>query len=108
MGLRVRVSHDVQVLGCICVAVRMWMVRALAVWGGSYGGYLTALALARASDMFAAGVDLHGVHDWNLEMDNWNPDYDATVTQEARRLAWESSPAGFGEDVALACAVDAG
>jgi len=64
----------------------------IGVWGGSYGGYLTALALARASDMFAAGVDLHGVHDWNLEMDNWNPDYDATVTQEARRLAWESSP----------------
>ena len=34
------------------------------IWGGSYGGYLTALALARNSDVFAAGVDLHGVHDW--------------------------------------------
>lgn len=64
----------------------------IGVWGGSYGGYLTALALARASDMFAAGVDLHGVHDWNLEMDIWNPSYDETVTQEARRLAWNSSP----------------
>ena len=40
----------------------------IAVWGGSYGGYLTALALARASNLFAAGVDMHGVHDWNLEM----------------------------------------
>ena len=29
----------------------------------SYGGYLTALALGRNSDVFAAGVDLHGVHD---------------------------------------------
>jgi dipeptidyl aminopeptidase/acylaminoacyl peptidase len=37
------------------------------IWGGSYGGYLTALALARNSDLFAAGVDFHGVHDWNLE-----------------------------------------
>jgi dipeptidyl aminopeptidase/acylaminoacyl peptidase len=39
----------------------------IGVWGGSYGGYLTALALARNSDIFAAGVDFHGVHDWNLE-----------------------------------------
>jgi dipeptidyl aminopeptidase/acylaminoacyl peptidase len=37
----------------------------LGVWGGSYGGYMTALALARASDVFAAGVDYAGVHDWS-------------------------------------------
>ncbi|HEV8446627.1 MAG TPA: prolyl oligopeptidase family serine peptidase [Gemmatimonadaceae bacterium] len=37
----------------------------LGVWGGSYGGYMTALALARASDTFAAGVDYAGVHDWS-------------------------------------------
>ena len=36
------------------------------LWGGSYGGYLTALGLARNSDLFAAGVDLHGVHDWSV------------------------------------------
>jgi len=39
----------------------------IGIWGGSYGGYLTALALARNSDIFAAGVDFHGVHNWNLE-----------------------------------------
>jgi len=39
----------------------------IGIWGGSYGGYLTAMALARNSDLFAAGVDFHGVHDWNLE-----------------------------------------
>ena len=38
----------------------------IGLWGGSYGGYLTALALARDSELFAAGVDLHGVHDWSL------------------------------------------
>ena len=32
----------------------------IGLWGGSYGGYLTALGLARNSDLFAAGVDLHG------------------------------------------------
>jgi dipeptidyl aminopeptidase/acylaminoacyl peptidase len=36
----------------------------IGLWGGSYGGYLTALGLARNSDLFAVGVDLHGVHDW--------------------------------------------
>jgi len=61
-------------------------------WGGSYGGYLTALALARASDLFAAGVDLHGVHDWNLELTNWNPEYNPNLDTPASRLAWESSP----------------
>ncbi|MEA3150741.1 MAG: hypothetical protein QOD56_1680, partial [Gammaproteobacteria bacterium] len=43
----------------------------IGLWGGSYGGYLTALALARNSDLFKAGVDLHGVHDWSRLMDDW-------------------------------------
>jgi len=63
----------------------------IGVWGGSYGGYLTALALSRASGLFAAGVDLHGVHDWNLELENWGP-YNPNADQTAARLAWESSP----------------
>ncbi len=34
----------------------------IGVYGGSYGGYLTAMALARNSDIFKAGVDIHGMH----------------------------------------------
>ncbi|MHB1326970.1 MAG: S9 family peptidase [Gemmatimonadales bacterium] len=34
------------------------------IWGLSYGGVLTAQALARNSDIFAAGVDMAGVHLW--------------------------------------------
>jgi dipeptidyl aminopeptidase/acylaminoacyl peptidase len=65
----------------------------IGAWGGSYGGYLTALALARASDLFAAGVDLHGVHDWSLEIDLWKPSSEFTWDRAAAsRLAWESSP----------------
>jgi dipeptidyl aminopeptidase/acylaminoacyl peptidase len=64
----------------------------IGVWGGSYGGYLTALALSRASDLFAAGVDFHGVHDWNLELNIWQPTYDPSADPNAARLAWESSP----------------
>jgi dipeptidyl aminopeptidase/acylaminoacyl peptidase len=64
----------------------------IGVWGGSYGGYLSALALARASDTFAAGVDLHGVHDWNLEVTNTAPARDREKRQAAEKLAFESSP----------------
>jgi len=37
----------------------------IGIWGGSYGGYLTAMALSHNSDLFKAGVDFHGVHDWS-------------------------------------------
>ena len=36
----------------------------IGLWGGSYGGYLTALGMGRNPEIFKAGVDLHGVHDW--------------------------------------------
>jgi dipeptidyl aminopeptidase/acylaminoacyl peptidase len=64
----------------------------IGVWGGSYGGYLTALGLARASDLFAAGVDFHGVHDWNEVIQNFVPAYDPKARADAARLAFESSP----------------
>jgi len=64
----------------------------IGVWGGSYGGYLTALALSRASDLFAAGVDFHGVHDWNDVISNFVPAYDPGKDADAARIAFESSP----------------
>ncbi len=70
----------------------------IGLWGGSYGGYLTALGLARASDLFAAGVDLHGVHDWNLVIPNFAPGYDPLKRPELARLAFESSPMAYIED----------
>src|SRR5574341_109471 len=64
----------------------------IGLWGGSYGGYLTAMGLARSSDLFKAGVDLHGVHDWNVVIRNFAPSYDATAREEVARLAFQSSP----------------
>ncbi|MBV9760099.1 MAG: S9 family peptidase [Acidobacteriaceae bacterium] len=66
--------------------------RRIGVWGGSYGGYLTALALARASDLFAAGVDFHGVHDWSELVPSSGPPSDPTVAVNAARLSFDSSP----------------
>ncbi|HEX5228127.1 MAG TPA: prolyl oligopeptidase family serine peptidase, partial [Bryobacteraceae bacterium] len=60
----------------------------IGVWGGSYGGYLTALGLSRASDLFAVGVDFHGVHDWSAVLTSDGITLDAA----ASRLAFESSP----------------
>lgn len=67
----------------------------IGAWGGSYGGYLTALALARSSDLFAAGVDMHGVHDWNLEWETFVPGWRILKDQEARRTAFLSSPMAY-------------
>jgi dipeptidyl aminopeptidase/acylaminoacyl peptidase len=62
----------------------------IGIWGGSYGGLLTALALARNSDMFAAGVDFHGVHDWSAFLGGRGAD--APDAKEAEKLAFDSSP----------------
>jgi dipeptidyl aminopeptidase/acylaminoacyl peptidase len=60
----------------------------IGAWGGSYGGYLTAMALARASDLYRAGVDFHGVHNWATELGipPTEPDY---------RVAFEASPMAY-------------
>jgi dipeptidyl aminopeptidase/acylaminoacyl peptidase len=68
----------------------------IGVWGGSYGGYLTALALARNSDIFKAGVDLHGVHDWSRLIDarsgNQLGRFEKGDHDKALEVAWASSP----------------
>jgi dipeptidyl aminopeptidase/acylaminoacyl peptidase len=65
----------------------------IGIWGGSYGGYLTAMALARSSDLFAAGVDMMGVHDWSaLGGSVASPNLDPEKQRDQRRLAFESSP----------------
>ncbi|MFN0121157.1 MAG: prolyl oligopeptidase family serine peptidase [Blastocatellia bacterium] len=62
----------------------------IGMWGGSYGGYLTALALGRNSDLFACGVDLHGVHDWSARVSNtlWVGSDD----RDLKKIAFEASP----------------
>jgi len=65
----------------------------LGLWGGSYGGYLTAMGLARNSDLFAAGVDFHGVHDWSMFLPQRDPKLaNAPDLEQAKKLAYESSP----------------
>jgi dipeptidyl aminopeptidase/acylaminoacyl peptidase len=67
----------------------------IGLWGGSYGGFLTAMGLAKASELFAAGVDLHGVHEWNLGIQTFLPTYDPRRYEEAARIAHLSSPMAY-------------
>ena len=67
----------------------------IALWGGSYGGYLTAHGLARRSDLFAVGVDIHGVHNWNTELPTFAGWYDQNHYPEIAALAFQSSPEAY-------------
>lgn len=67
------------------------------IWGGSYGGLLTAQALARDSKLFKTGVDLHGVHDWPGDIGWWQTSserrpYEVSDFKAAMTTAWSSSP----------------
>lgn len=70
----------------------------IGVYGGSYGGYLTAIALGRDSDLFAAGVDIHGVHSRDGYVRIPDGIEQAPDLEEARRVAWESSPISMLDD----------
>ena len=60
--------------------------RRIGVYGHSYGGLMTALALARASDLFAAGVAYASIADWTPAFAG--ADVPATVIE----TAFQSSP----------------
>jgi dipeptidyl aminopeptidase/acylaminoacyl peptidase len=74
----------------------------IGIWGGSYGGFLTAMALGRNSDVFAAGVDIHGVHSRAFTPSEALEAAAAVgdgVTRaqldDAARVAWQSSPDAY-------------
>ena len=74
----------------------------IGLWGGSYGGFLTALGLSRASDLFKAGVDIHGVHDMSASASGagaalqaamgGGSRFEPTDRDKALEVAWQSSP----------------
>jgi dipeptidyl aminopeptidase/acylaminoacyl peptidase len=66
--------------------------RRVGIYGGSYGGYLTAMALSHDSGLFAAGVDIHGVHKWAKLVTTGEPAPDAV---QAAKVALQSSPVSW-------------
>lgn len=61
----------------------------LGVWGGSYGGRMASLAMARAPEYWVAGVDYAGVHDMGA-------DYGVTSPQAAETARQSSAIAHVG------------
>ena len=64
----------------------------IGLWGGSYGGFLTAMGLARNSDIFKAGVDFHGVHDWAWRAVDFSEGGFWGIDEDDMELAYQSSP----------------
>ena len=60
----------------------------IGLWGLSYGGILTAQGLARDSDLFAAGVDIAGVHLWGNSIDPESVSYRSSSVSEVEN--WTS------------------
>jgi len=93
--------RDVLAAGRFLASLPEVDARRVGVWGGSYGGFLTALALGRNSDVFAAGVDWHGVHDFltagaDFEGGGYYRNaqlrYEKADLASAMDVAWKSSP----------------
>lgn len=71
---------------------------AVGIFGISYGGYLTTAAMAKAPELWAAGVSLVGVADWQMELE---------LDREGARLPFRLSQRMQYEDLAYASSANA-
>lgn len=86
--------QDVKAAGEWLAAQPQVDAKRIGIYGGSYGGFLTAHALGRDSKLFAAGVDIHGVHNRTqfAEPPTNSPAPDADT---AEKVALRSSPVAY-------------
>lgn len=90
--------QDIQAAGKWLAAQSGIDASRIGVYGGSYGGYLTNMALAKDSQLFAAGVSIHSLSERTQDSDGSlgpnryekAPDY-----LQAPKVAWESSPIAY-------------
>jgi dipeptidyl aminopeptidase/acylaminoacyl peptidase len=86
--------QDIKAAGKWLASQKNIDAKRIGIYGGSYGGFLTALALARDSKLFAAGVDISGMHnfmnDLPAEKGEQAPDIEL-----AKKLIWQSSPVAY-------------
>ena len=84
--LGVQESQD-QIDAAKWAATQPWADRArIGIWGWSYGGYMTAMSLARGGSVFKAGISVAPVVDWRY--------YDTIYTE---RFMWtpQENPNGY-------------
>jgi dipeptidyl aminopeptidase/acylaminoacyl peptidase len=85
---------DIQAAGNFLAALPQVNAGKIGIYGGSYGGFLTAMALARDSRLFAAGVDIHGEHNLTVFAPAEQPE-PAPDLVLAKELMWKSSPVAW-------------
>jgi len=77
----------------------------VAVMGGSYGGYLTMMAVTKAPDLWAAGVPIVPFVNWFTEVENEDPllrEYDLAImgdTNKDKERYMERSPINFVDQI---------
>ncbi|MGZ7032557.1 MAG: S9 family peptidase, partial [Thermoanaerobaculia bacterium] len=73
--------------------------------GGSYGGYMTLMALGKTPDVWAAGVDLFGIVDWYSMLQHEDPrlqEYEKSLLGDPvkdRAVYEAASPIGYLKNV---------
>jgi len=70
----------------------------IAVYGGSYGGYMTLMCLFKAPDMFRAGIAYAPVSDWSLYDTAYTERYMGTPQDNPEGYR-ESAPLNFAEEL---------
>jgi dipeptidyl aminopeptidase/acylaminoacyl peptidase len=77
----------------------------IGITGGSYGGFMTLMALGRTPDVWAAGVELFGIIDWKTMLQHSDPllqQYERSLLGDPvkDRAAYEAaSPITYFKDV---------
>jgi dipeptidyl aminopeptidase/acylaminoacyl peptidase len=83
--------QDIKAAGLWLATQTRINAKRIGIYGGSYGGYLVALALGKDSELFAAGVDIHGVNN-RFGSSFTEAKLEAPDAVEAEKLAIVSSP----------------
>jgi dipeptidyl aminopeptidase/acylaminoacyl peptidase len=86
---------DVKAAGEFLAVLEQVDSNRIGIYGGSYGGYLTAMALAKDSDLFSVGVDIHGVHELSSRLEMPDGFEKAPDFEKAQRTAFFSSPLAY-------------
>jgi len=86
---------DVKAAGEYLAGLEIVDENRIGIYGGSYGGYLTALALGKDSELFKVGVDIHGVHELSSRLKLQDGFEQAPDYAKALKIAWLSSPLAY-------------
>lgn len=86
---------DIRAAGEYLAALPQVDPQRIGIYGGSYGGYLTALALGKDSGLFKVGVDIHGVHELSSRLEMPDGFEKAPDFEKAQRTAYFSSPLAY-------------